>query len=230
MPRYHVWEYVDPKSGTPPPAGSPAAMALENIGLVRFLGWRVRDRHDCAIDGDDICQEAFLGLMHAARKYQTDRARYSTYAGHWVRCYVRRAIRDTGSLIRVPEYLHDGMFNKQARIGNVRQAARILGACRRRLSLAEYGEVVRDRAAADPALELDRVEVAALVQAAVAQLPEPARGDLTLYFGLDGRKPLSRKAIAARRGISRRAIEDQMRVAFARVRLLLAFSDSFRED
>lgn len=56
---------------------------------------------------EDMEQEAFLGIMHAADLYQPDRGtKFSTYAVYWIEQYIRRAIEDKGDLIRKPASAH----------------------------------------------------------------------------------------------------------------------------
>lgn len=52
---------------------------------------------------EDLEQEAFLGIMHAAELYSPDEGtKFSTYAVFWIEQYIRRAIEDKGYVIRKP--------------------------------------------------------------------------------------------------------------------------------
>jgi RNA polymerase sigma factor (sigma-70 family) len=57
-----------------------------------------------SIPRDDIIQEGNMGLMHAARKFKPELGiQFSTYAGHWVRCYIQRALYKDKTL-PIPEW------------------------------------------------------------------------------------------------------------------------------
>ena len=56
---------------------------------------------------EDLEQEAFMGIMHAAELYSPDEGtKFSTYAVYWIEQYIRRAIEDKGDLIRKPASAH----------------------------------------------------------------------------------------------------------------------------
>ena len=56
---------------------------------------------------EDMEQEAFLGIMHAADLYQPERGtKFSTYSVYWIEQYIRRAIEDKGDIIRKPASAH----------------------------------------------------------------------------------------------------------------------------
>ena len=54
----------------------------------------------------DLIQEAGVGLMKAAEKFEPDRGfKFSTYATWWIRQSITRAIADQGRTIRIPVHL-----------------------------------------------------------------------------------------------------------------------------
>jgi RNA polymerase primary sigma factor len=57
---------------------------------------------------EDMISEGNLGLIRATRSYDPDRfrVRFSSYAHYWIKRFILHAIRDNGSMIRVPAYLH----------------------------------------------------------------------------------------------------------------------------
>lgn len=56
---------------------------------------------------DDLVQEGFCGLIHAAEKFdpETHGTRFSSYAFYWITQSIQRAIGRNSSLVRVPDYL-----------------------------------------------------------------------------------------------------------------------------
>lgn len=56
----------------------------------------------------DLIQEGSLGLMTAVEKYDVNRGlKFSTYATHWIKQSITRAIADKGRNVRVPPYLYE---------------------------------------------------------------------------------------------------------------------------
>ncbi len=66
----------------------------------------------------DLVAEGNLGLMRAADKFDpTKGAKFSSYASWWIKQFMRRAIHDQGSTVRVPSQ----SANKLNKINNERQ-------------------------------------------------------------------------------------------------------------
>ncbi|MBQ6520162.1 MAG: sigma-70 family RNA polymerase sigma factor [Anaerolineaceae bacterium] len=56
---------------------------------------------------DDLTQEASIGIMKAALKYDsTQNTKFSTYAAYWINQGIRRAIEDKADMIRKPASAH----------------------------------------------------------------------------------------------------------------------------
>lgn len=64
----------------------------------------------CNSELTDLFQEAAMGMCRAVDKFDPDKGfKFITYAGWWVRHYIRRAISDKGRLVRVPVHISDGI-------------------------------------------------------------------------------------------------------------------------
>lgn len=88
-------------------AGRAARQALvsANMRLVYSLAKR-HEGHGVALS--DLIQEGAIGLMSAATKFDPDRGyKFSTYAYHWIRQALLRALACKSRLIRLPMYVHD---------------------------------------------------------------------------------------------------------------------------
>ncbi|WP_416481824.1 sigma-70 family RNA polymerase sigma factor [Streptomyces sp. CL12] len=88
------------------------ALVEHNTGLVHELRKKYTGH---GLEDDDLLHHGVLGLMHAICKFDPARGfKLSTYAYHWIRQAMTRAIADFGSAIRVPVHLHEEMHKVAA--------------------------------------------------------------------------------------------------------------------
>ncbi|MEI7731962.1 MAG: RNA polymerase sigma factor RpoD/SigA [Verrucomicrobiota bacterium] len=84
--------------------GDPAArerMILCNLRLVVHIA---HNYQGMGLPLSDLISEGNLGLMRAVDLYDPNRgARFSTYAGHWIRQRMRRALSNQSRVVRLPE-------------------------------------------------------------------------------------------------------------------------------
>jgi RNA polymerase sigma factor (sigma-70 family) len=202
-----------------------------NLRLVRALAGRWERSTAAGIDGDDLFQEACLGVIRAAEKFDPQRGfRFSTYATWWIRQSLARAVDAHSRTIRIPVHISD-------RIRNVSRARqRLLDAHPERepteadvcrisgVSAAHLLEVERARAIAcvplevmTPDQELRVVSVeeddkqeelfgqAAIDRALEALLPREA-DVLRRRLGLNGEAPSTLDAIGLEIGVTRERV------------------------
>lgn len=87
--------------------GRPGERAREilvnaNLRLVTSIAKKYQNR---GIAMEDLIQEGTLGLIHAVDKYDWRRGfRFSTYATHWIRQALGRAVENQGRTIRLPSH------------------------------------------------------------------------------------------------------------------------------
>lgn len=73
-----------------------------NLRLVTSIAKKYQNR---GIAMEDLIQEGTLGLIHAVDKYDWRRGfRFSTYATHWIRQALGRAVENQGRTIRLPSH------------------------------------------------------------------------------------------------------------------------------
>lgn len=74
-----------------------------NMRLVINIAKGYKCRH---IAIDDLIQEGAIGLMQATERFDPDKGfRFSTYATHWIRQAIGRAIDNKGKAIRLPAHV-----------------------------------------------------------------------------------------------------------------------------
>jgi RNA polymerase primary sigma factor len=78
-----------------------------NLRLVVSIARRYRCR---GLSFEDLVQEGIIGLMAAIARYDPEKGfRFSTYATHWIRQAIGRAIDNQGRLIRLPSHVSDAL-------------------------------------------------------------------------------------------------------------------------
>ncbi|WP_330336874.1 sigma-70 family RNA polymerase sigma factor [Streptomyces sp. NBC_00557] len=88
------------------------ALVEHNVGLVHELRKKYTGQ---GLEDEDLLHHGVLGLMHAVCKFDPARGfKLSTYAYHWIRQAMTRAIADFGSAIRIPVHLHEEMHKVAA--------------------------------------------------------------------------------------------------------------------
>lgn len=88
------------------------ALVEHNMGLVHELRKKYTGQ---GLEDEDLLHHGVLGLMHAVCKFDPARGfKLSTYAYHWIRQAMTRAIADFGSAIRIPVHLHEEMHKVAA--------------------------------------------------------------------------------------------------------------------
>src|SRR5947209_2802561 len=78
-----------------------------NMRLVINIAKSYRNR---AIPLEDLIQEGAIGLMQAAERFDPDKNfRFSTYATHWIRQSIGRAIDNKSKAIRLPAHISQSL-------------------------------------------------------------------------------------------------------------------------
>jgi RNA polymerase primary sigma factor len=80
------------------------------------LAWNIaRHYSGLGLDLDDLRQEAVIGLMRACELYDPGHGvQFSTYATHWIRQAIRRALERQARTIRLPAHVHQ-LLRRQGR-------------------------------------------------------------------------------------------------------------------
>ena len=82
-------------------------MVESNLRLVISIAKRYRSR---GLSFEDLVQEGILGLMAAIARYDPEKGyRFSTYATHWIRQAIGRAIDNHSRMIRLPSHVSESL-------------------------------------------------------------------------------------------------------------------------
>lgn len=87
-------------------AGDAEARDLMILHNWRLVLWIARKYRHTSLEFADLVQEGNIGLMCAVEKYSlSHEVKFSTYAFHWVKQAIWRAIENTGNTIRIPVHM-----------------------------------------------------------------------------------------------------------------------------
>ena len=197
----------------------------------------------------DLVQEGNLGLIRAIEKYDyTKGFKLSTYATHWIRQGISRALADQGRTIRLPVHVVETL-NKLARIERSlelelgrdpsdKEAADAMGITIARLcelrtirvepaSLetpigdqedSQLGDFIPDREAEDPESLAEQAAIQKAVAEMLSSLSEREARILELRYGLKGGRPHTLEATGQQFGVTRERIRQIENKALAKLR------------
>ena len=143
------------------------ALVEANLRFAMYLANRYRRG---GVDVDDLIQEANIGLMLAARRYDPERGvRFTSYAGWWIEAQLRRYLSRHTSVVRVGE--------------STRQIARKLRRVEEKL-LQEHAHVTLEMVAREAGVDLATAEFAVGGTAAAPLSLDRSMGDVEGEFTL----------------------------------------------
>lgn len=218
-------------------------LAMSAVGVARQEARRVRGAQ---LSPEDVQQEAMVGLLEAARRFDPDKgASFGTYARWWVRDALNKAVQD-GRMVRIPESaVKDArdlrrVADARTREGrscsiqemasesgvSPRRAARLL-AMRQPCSIHEKvggesgptrEELLADDDAIDPTTALDTRDRWLRAECAIRDdLDERSRDVLVRRYGLFGAEPETLASIAKDYGVSPQRVRQIQKKAEAAV-------------
>jgi RNA polymerase primary sigma factor len=184
-----------------------------NMRLVINIAKTYRNR---AIPLEDLIQEGAIGLMQAAERFDPDKGfRFSTYATHWIRQAIGRAIDNKSKAIRLPAHVSQSLRKvekERARLArengcepSTEQLAIAMGiSAKKLLTLMQtsqellsldmtvgesggttLGGLLKDTSNADPERMILSEEIVAELQRILLELNEREQRVMRLRFRLD---------------------------------------------
>lgn len=172
----------------------------------------------------DLFQEGFLGLSKAVFRFNPERnLRFSTYATHWIRQSIRKALIDKASLIRLPQALHE----KRGRLRRTVSERELQRLHKMRSNMVMFSSMatdedtpfdVGDRRAPGITEKLHTEEIPGVIQKALRSLNEPQREVLSRRFGLDGWTRQTLEEIGLHMSLSRERIRQIEKSALQQMR------------
>jgi RNA polymerase primary sigma factor len=188
-----------------------------NLRFVILVAKRYRSR---GVPMEDLVNEGNIGLIRAVGRFDPDRGiRFVTYAVHWIRQAILKAIRENGSMIRVP----------RSRLGELpRTAALRVQAAQQTLSLDSpapgmddtdsFAACLEDRNAPKPEEVLVGASLKDELGSVLAGLSAREASIVRYRFGLGGNRRASLLEAGRRHGISKERVRQIEKKVLRRIR------------
>lgn len=205
-----------------------------NMRLVLNIAKHYRNR---AIPFEDLVQEGAIGLMNAVERFDPNKGfRFSTYATHWIRQTIGRAVGTKAKPIRLPAHVMDQirkaertrvelirMLGREPSVEEISERSGI--AFERLITILQAGQdtvsldlmvgedestdlmsLLPDKTQADPELATISKEAATRLQALLQELSERDRRVIRRRLGMDEEPPGVLQGIGNEEGLSRERI------------------------
>ncbi len=219
-----------------------------NMRLVINIAKTYRNR---AIPLEDLIQEGAIGLMQAAERFDPDKGfRFSTYATHWIRQAIGRAIDNKSKAIRLPAHVSQSLRRvEKERLRLARelgydpgpeQVAAAMGISPKKLltllqSSQELlsldmtvgdsggmtlGGLLKDTSNSDPEALMISQEMVSELQRIMLELNDREQRVMRMRFRLDGSEPPLQEDVAREMKLSRERVRQIEVQAIKKLRIL----------
>lgn len=191
------------------------ALVLSCQGYVRQIARAYLGR---GLDLDDLISHGQLGLIRAAEKFDPARGyQFTTYANCWIRQFIQRGIDTESRTIHVPVYVLNSVRSWRQDPAQPKpwQAEAVEWA---RCKTSDLATVL---AAIEPGVRHEDSGDIERLRQALGRLSERDRTILLDRYGLDGRMPLTIRAISQREGVAKECMRQRIDRAVRRLAVLL---------
>ena len=179
-----------------------------------YVAWLARDFLYTGVSREDLESEGRLGLLDAALRFDPAHGvQFITYASWWARRRMQLFAARHARVVRRPLSRGKSRPVEWSEVSIDEPVGR--GAKLR------WSDVLADPSARAPVAELLLSEETTLVARAVGELPPLWARVVTLRFGLDGRPPMTLRAIGARLSLSRERVRQIEAKSLRRLRALV---------
>jgi len=210
-----------------------------------------RSYHSNLIQFEDLVQEGAIGLMTAAERFDPEKGyRFSTYATHWIKQSISRAMDNKSRAIRVPAHINESLRkleklrNSSARTAgedlDVEELAKLMGMSPAKTSAllrtamdtisldtlvgdeenTSLATLLDDKNARDPALEVIRAEVKAELKRVMESLNEREQRVMRRRLGFDDEESPALQDIGIELHLSRERVRQIESQAIKKMRRL----------
>ena len=218
-------------------------LALHHTRLALSIAKRYQHR---GLPLTDLVQEAFLGLLKAARRFEPRRGlKFSTSATWWIRQSVVLALQERGRLVRLPARALESLgrvrraraaleqaLGREPSIEEIADGTGLTPGKTRALAALQTAPLSLDLRVADDDKSLAETlriapepeEVAPLrddLRKAMAPLTERERNVMIRRYGMDGKAPETLERIGARVGLTRERVRQIEKKAMEKLRFRL---------
>lgn len=206
-------------------------LVMPNLRLVMREVFRFPPK---GMQESDLFQEGFLGLNKAVFRFDPSRElRFSTYATHWIRQSIRKALIDKSSLIRLPQALHEKRYRKRrnltekelAQIRQKRGSAVLFSALSDDENDSSFD--VKDPRPAGVTETLHTAEIPQVVSEALQRLTEAEQEVVLKRFGLAGAPSQTLEEIGSQMQLSRERIRQIEKGALEQMREFRDLLDTY---
>jgi len=173
--------------------GDAAALQQLVCANLRFVVSVAKQYHTRDVPLADLIDEGNLGLIRAAEKFDEAKGvRFISYAVWWIRQSIHQAIAHQSYAMRVPPAARAGM-----------RAALSLDAPLSPGANAKLLDFLADEDSPAPDAGIGDPDLSASAAAALSRLRGREATVLRLYFGFDGKEPITLEAIGELLGVTR---------------------------
>lgn len=228
--------------------GARSRLIESNMRLVINIAKTYRNR---AIPLEDLIQEGAIGLMQAAERFDPTKGfRFSTYATHWIRQAIGRAIDNKSKAIRLPAHVSQSLRRiekERVRLSrelgydpSPEQIASAIGiSAKKLLTLLQssqellsldmtvgdsggmtLGGLIKDTSQGDPESMILSEEMVDELQRILLELNDREQRVMRLRFRLDGSEPPMQEDIAKEMKLSRERVRQIEVQAIKKLRAL----------